>query len=78
MTKYIHVDSNNSRKTVYHTDENCTRLKPGYRPVTESEIEYHNLRLCEWCDPEITHPGANTDQDHGFQEALKEAAKNNE
>jgi hypothetical protein len=75
MSKYVHTDRKNSKKNVYHIDRNCTRLKGTGRPVSDSEIEYHNLRLCQWCDPDVDHPNAQHNQDYSYQEALKEAAK---
>lgn len=76
--KFVHTDRKNSKKNVYHTDRDCTRLKGNGRPVTEAEVEYHELRLCQWCDPEIEHPNAQYEQDFSYQKALKEAAKDNE
>jgi len=78
MSKYIHSDSQNSKLNVYHTDRNCQTLKGVVRPATDSEIEYHDLELCEWCDPDVEDPNAQYEQDHSYQEALKEAAKDNE
>jgi predicted secreted Zn-dependent protease len=78
MTKYIHAESANNKLTVFHTDKDCQTLKGRVRPVTESEIEYHELTLCQWCDPETESPNAQYEQDFSYQEALKEAAENNE
>jgi len=77
MNKYVHTDRKNSKKNVYHTDRGCTRLKGSGRVVTEAEIEYHDLRLCQWCDPD-EQPNAQYEQDFSYQKALKEAAKDNE
>lgn len=75
MTKYIRVNSRNSKKTVYHTNTNCKRVTGDMRLVDESEIEYHELTLCTWCDATVEDPNAQYEQDHGYYEALKEAAK---
>lgn len=76
--KYVRIGRKNSNKDVYHTDRDCKRLKSDIRVAPESEIEYHNLTLCQWCDPEITDPNAQYEQDHSYQEALKKQAENNE
>jgi len=75
MSKYVHTDRKNTKKNVYHSSRECKRLKGNGRPVTEAEIEYHELRLCQWCDPDVEHPNAQREQDYSYQKALKEAAK---
>lgn len=72
--KYVRTGSRNSTKTVYHIDADCVQLKGDKRIVAESEIEYHSLTLCQWCDPDANDPNAQYDQDHSYQQALKEAA----
>ena len=74
--KYVRVGRKNSNKNVYHTDRDCKRLKSDVRVVAESEVEYQELTLCQWCDPDIENPNAQYDQDHSYQERLKRAAKN--
>ena len=73
--KYVRVGRKNSNKNVYHTDRDCKRLKSDVRVVAESEVEYQELTLCQWCDPDIENPNAQHDQDHSYQERLKRAAK---
>lgn len=75
MKKYISVDRKNSKKTVFHTDRNCVRIKSNIRPVDETEINHHDLRLCKFCDPEIDDPINRSKQDLSYQQALKENAK---
>lgn len=74
MTKFVRVGRKNSNKNVYHTDRDCKRLKSDVRVVAESEVEYQELTLCQWCDPDIENPNAQYEQDHGYHKALKEAA----
>ena len=75
MTKYVRIGRRNSKKEAYHTNRNCKRLESDTRPVPQSEIEYHDLTLCQWCDPEVENPNAQYEQDHSYQKALKQAAK---
>ena len=72
---YVRVGRKNSNKNVYHTDRDCKRLKSDVRVVAESEVEYQELTLCQWCDPDIENPNAQYDQDHSYQKRLKRAAK---
>ena len=73
--KYVSIDRKNSKKEVYHVDRECTRIRSNVRVVADSEIAYHDLTMCKWCDPEIEHPNAQYEQDHSYHKALKDAAK---
>ena len=73
--KYVRVGRKNSSKHVYHTNKNCKRLQSDTREVSETEIQWQELTLCQWCDPDIENPNAQYDQDHSYQERLKRAAK---
>lgn len=75
MTKYIRANSRNSKKTVYHTNKDCNRVTGDVRIVDQSEIDFHELTLCTWCDPTVEDPNAQYEQDFSYQEALKDAAK---
>ena len=59
MSKYIPKSANTRMNSVYHVDENCRRLKKEPREATENEIEYHDLELCSWCDPDKNSPFEN-------------------
>ena len=74
MTKYISTGSNVRSNKVYHTNKDCGCLKGTVREVTKNELKHHELRLCQWCDPDKT-PNAQYEQDRSYQAALKEAAK---
>lgn len=50
--KWISKYRNSTGKEVYHTDENCPNIKSGKRKVTNSEIDYHDLRECHICTGE--------------------------
>lgn len=76
MSKYITSDGSKRNNRVYHTNPNCSTLKADVREVTQSEIQHHELELCQWCDPEIDHPNAGVEQDHSYQKLLQEAPKN--
>jgi hypothetical protein len=76
MTKFVSVNKMNSKKEVYHTNTECKRIRSDVRVVPESEIEYHKLTLCAWCDPSVDNPNAQYDQDRSYYQALKEAAQN--
>ena len=75
MTKFVSANRSNSRKEVYHNNKECQRIRSDTRVVSESEIEYHELKLCAWCDPDISNPNVQYEQDRSYQAALKEAAK---
>jgi len=75
MTKYVTEGRCNTRKSVFHTDKECQGLdRSTVREATQNEIEYFDLRLCQYCNPDIkaNHP---TDQDRSHLKALKEAAE---
>jgi len=72
--KYIRTELANTNKTCYHTDSNCEQLGD-YRTVTDNEIAYHELQLCEYCDPDA-NPRHNEEVDRSYLNALLEAAKN--
>lgn len=74
MTKYVPTGANVRSNQVYHTNKDCECLKSSVREVTENELKHHELRLCEWCDPD-KDPNAQFEQDHSYQERLKRAAK---
>jgi len=70
-TTYIRINTKNSDKTCYHINPDCERLDE-CREVSKDEIDYHNLTLCEFCDPD-SHP-RRTDQRKSHYQALQEAA----
>ena len=76
--KYISVDRKNSKKCVFHINTDCNRIKSTVRPVDKAEIRYHELKLCQYCNPNIDDPQNRSKQDKTYQKALKAAAKNHE
>jgi len=76
--KYISADRKNSKKSVFHIDTECNRIKSTVRPVTRGEIRHHGLTLCQYCNPNIDDPRNRGKQDKTYQKALKAAAKENE
>lgn len=77
MTKYVKKSGHSSKSKVYHTDEECFNLQSthDYREVDEHEIEIKGLRECKACQGE--QPSKGVSKDRSYQEALKEAAKQN-
>jgi hypothetical protein len=63
---------------VYHTNKECHTIDSRVREVSDSELQHHELKLCQWCDPDIEHPNKGVEQDHSYQKLLKEAGENNE
>jgi hypothetical protein len=74
MTKWIRSNTSNTNKSCYHTDPDCEHLDEK-RPVSEIEIEYHNLRECAFCDSD-KDPRPNEEVDRSHYRALQEAAEN--
>lgn len=75
MTKYIAEGRANTQQRVYHTNEDCQRLdRSTVREATENEVEYFELRLCQYCNPDI-NPTVQQDQSKAHYNALKEAAE---
>jgi len=75
MTKYVIGGRSNSRRNVYHTQTDCqTITKSEVRPVSENEIAYFELDLCEHCDPDKT-PNDNGEQDRSYLKALQREAE---
>lgn len=62
---------------VYHTDENCPAVteSPTVREMErEHMFEQYDVRLCRHCNGEKTG-GQLGEQDHSYQQALKQAAE---
>lgn len=75
MTKWVAEGRSNTRRDVFHTDKDCQGLdRSTVREATENEIEYFELRLCEYCDDDI-QPNNPRDQDQSYYKALREAAR---
>lgn len=75
MTKYVAEGRSNTRRDVFHTDKECQGLdRSSVREATENEIEYFELRLCQYCNPDV-QPNSPKQQDQSHYEALKEAAE---
>ena len=72
--KYIRSNTSNTNKVCYHTDPECCQLENS-RPVSEQEIEYHDLRECAFCSSE-KDPRPNEEVDRSYYRALQEAAQN--
>lgn len=52
--KWIPANTTGEGRDVYHTDPNCKYIKNEKRLVSESEIEYHEMRECLKCSGEYT------------------------
>ena len=74
-TKYAGSGSYGRRKSIYHTDPDCHFASDSLREVSESEVEYHDMRLCKWCDPD-KNPNSQSKTDRSAYNALLEAGKN--
>jgi len=75
MTKYVAEGRCNTRKSVYHTSKDCQGLdRSTVREATKNEIEYFELRVCQYCDPDV-QPNNPSEQDRSHLNALKEAAE---
>lgn len=72
--KFISGNGKHSSKQVYHSSRDCTYLRDTVRPVTDHEIEFHELELCGWCDDpaDAANDGG---QDWGYQQALRNASE---
>lgn len=57
MTKYVGTGKWGTRKEVYHTSKTCPYGPENLREVSEEEIEYHDMHICQWCNGE--HPNHN-------------------
>ena len=49
--RFIRTHHKSHKFEVYHTDQDCPRLKDAstYRKATENDIEAYNLRECKEC-----------------------------
>jgi len=76
MPRYVRTSTNNTKTTVYHTDESCRMLQRAnhYREATENELGDRSLSECQYCSGEYE---PTTEQTTKYQEALKQAAKQN-
>jgi len=75
MTKYVTEGRSHTPMNVYHTDKQCQGLdRSTVREATQNEIEYFDLRLCKYCDPDVKANNPK-DQDKSYLKALKEAAE---
>jgi len=52
--KWIPANTTGESRTVYHTDASCKYLKGEKRLVSQSEVEYHEMRECLKCSGEYT------------------------
>lgn len=71
---YVSVDRRSSKRVCYHLKHDCDRLNGTTRPVTMSEIRFHEMRLCQYCNPNIPDPQNRAKQTLKYQNALKEAS----
>jgi len=69
MTKYVAC---RRRKTVYHTDKNCSRLgcAKNREQISDEMIKRRGLELCGTCEGDAD----TTQYDNSYQRALKRAA----
>ena len=74
MPKWIGKKTKAKGKNVYHVDKECYKIRSEPMEVPESEIEYHNMSCCMYCNPNTEHPAKQQTQTLEYQEALKEAA----
>lgn len=75
MTKWVAEGRSNTRRDVFHTNKDCQGLdRSTVRKATQNEIEYFDLRLCKYCDPDVKANNPK-DQDKSYLKALKEAAE---
>jgi len=75
MTKYVTKGRCNTRKSVYHTNKDCVRLdRSTVREATQNEIEHFELRLCDYCNPEVDAAQPQK-QSRKHYKALQEAAE---
>jgi hypothetical protein len=74
VTKWIGKKTKAKGKTVYHVDKECYKIRSEPMEVPQSEIEYHNMTCCMYCNPETEHPAKQQTQTLEYQQALKEAA----
>lgn len=56
--KYIGKGQWSTRKNVFHTDPDCNFGPDNVREVSDEEIEFHNMRICRWCNGENPNSGA--------------------
>ncbi|EGQ44195.1 MAG: hypothetical protein J07AB43_02540 [Candidatus Nanosalina sp. J07AB43] len=76
-TKVIGVHTEAKRKDVFHTDKQCSFLTGEVRPLTDHEIEYHDLDECSQCSDDGEWRDDN-EQDKSYYNALVEQAAINE
>jgi len=48
-TAYVKTSSRAASRSVYHTDETCTRLEEAYRYREATESEVRSFRVCKEC-----------------------------
>lgn len=49
MTKWRTVMATNVDNNVYHTNKECRAIGDNIKEVTDSEVEYYDLRECKFC-----------------------------
>jgi len=75
MTKWVAEGRCNTRRDVFHTNKDCQGLdRSTVREVTENELEHFDLRLCQYCNPDVKANNP-SEQDRSHLKALKEAAE---
>lgn len=42
--------------SVFHVDKECRRLKGEPRAKDHNYVEWHDLEICSWCDPNKESP----------------------
>ena len=70
--KWVTVGQYGNRKSVYHDDPNCENAGETTKKVSQSEMEYYEMRECKYCAGNVDY--ANFGREH--LKSLKEAAKN--
>lgn len=58
--KWIGVGQASNNKEVYHTDKHCRFGPDEMREVSQSELEYHDMRVCRYCKDRNTGMGGKT------------------
>lgn len=71
MDKYIGAHSRTEKKEVYHTDKDCSMIKGPARPLTDNEVEYHNLTECSECDDDNSWRGQQTQDKSHYRKAVE-------
>lgn len=76
MTKYVAKGRSNTKINVYHISKDCQALDHStVREATQNEVEYFDLRLCQYCNPDVQANNPRN-QDQSYQKALQDAAQN--